>query len=205
MKLTSKKFEYYDEPVAVYDVTNKSGNDNFVLANGLVVHNCMEASKDKINNNAEVVGLLAALGVDLTSSGPVNIPYGKVICLADADVDGDHITVLLLGLLWKYLPALYKQGKVFVVKAPLYKCRYKNQIYFGMTKEEIYKQTKTTNVDVTYIKGWGELSEGDLGVAIDPGLRKLYQINSVDKDGSLNMQLLLGKQPAFRKKLLGVQ
>ena len=167
--------------------------------------NVMEAKKEKINGNAEVVGLLAALGIDLGGKRPnLNVPYGKIINMADPDVDGDHINVLLLGVLWKYLPSLFKDGKVFVVKAPLYKSRYKGVIYFGMTKEQVFEKTGTTKCEVTYIKGWGELSESDLDIALDPKIRKLYQVMPPDKRGSQDFQLLLGKSPAFRKVLFGV-
>jgi len=167
--------------------------------------NVMEAQKDKINNNAEVVGLLAALGIDLGGKRPnLEVPYGKIINMADPDVDGDHINVLLLGVLWKYMPSLFKTGKVYVVKAPLYKSRHKGQLYFGMTKDEVYKQAGTNKCEVTYIKGWGELSESDLGIALDPKLRKLYKVMPPDKAGANKFQLLLGKSPAFRKELFGV-
>jgi DNA gyrase/topoisomerase IV subunit B len=167
--------------------------------------NVQDTAKDKINNNAEVVGLLAALGIDLGGKRPnLDIPYGKIINMADADVDGDHINVLLLGIMWKYLPSLFHEGKVFVVKAPLYKSRHKGVLYFGMSKEEVFKQTGTTNCDVTYIKGWGELSESDLGVGLDPNVRKLYKVLPPDKKGANRFQLLLGKNPAFRKQLFGV-
>lgn len=167
--------------------------------------NVMEAKQDKINGNNEVVGLLAALGIDLGGKKPnLEVPYGKIINMADPDVDGDHINVLLLGVLWKYMPNLFRDGKVFVVKAPLYKSRYKGELYFGMTKEEVYKKAKTEKCEVTYIKGWGELSEKDLGIALDPDLRVLYQVSSPDKVGRNRFKLLLGKEPAFRKKLFGV-
>jgi DNA gyrase/topoisomerase IV subunit B len=167
--------------------------------------NVMEAKQEKINNNNEIVGLLAALGIDLGGKKPnLEVPYGKIISMADPDVDGDHINVLLLGALHKYLPNLFKQGKVFVVKAPLYKSRYKGVVYFGMSKDEVYKKTGTPNCEVTYIKGWGELSESDLGVALDPKARKLYKVLAPDKAGTNQFRLLLGKAPAFRKELFGV-
>ena len=155
--------------------------------------NVMEAKKEKISGNAEVVGLLAALGIDLGGKRPnLEVPYGKIINMADPDVDGDHINVLLLGVLWQYLPSLFRDGKVFVVKAPLYKSRHKGVLYFGMNKEEVFKKAGTTKCDVTYIKGWGELSESDLGIALDPSVRMLYKVMPPDKKGANNFKLLLG-------------
>jgi DNA gyrase/topoisomerase IV subunit B len=166
--------------------------------------NIADASKDKIANNVEIIGLLAALDVDL--AGKVgSVPYGKIICLADSDVDGSHINVLLMGLLYTYLPKLFHEGKIYVVKAPLFRGKYKDKVYFGQTKEELYSRVGTKNVDVTYLKGWGELSPVDLGIAIDPSTRTLYQIQPPDKEGLVKFKALLGKDTKFRKQLLGVE
>lgn len=167
--------------------------------------NPMEAAKDKINNNAEIVGLLAALGVNLGGNKPnIEVPYGKIILLADADVDGSHINVLLLGVIYKFIPSLIRQGKVFAVRSPLYKGRHKGQVYFGMTQEEVWSAAGS-KIDLTYLKGWGEVSPEDLGVALDPGKRQLIQITEADAKGRKTFEELLGKSPAFRKNLFGVE
>lgn len=167
--------------------------------------NVMDAAKDKVNSNKEIIGLLAALGVQMDGKNAGTIRYGKVICMADPDVDGSHINTLLLGALHKYTPHLFKQGCVYVVKAPLFKAKHKGETYFGMTKEGIYKQTGTKNVDITYIKGWGEVNESDLKVALSPEKRKLYRVVPADKGGTRNFELLLGKKPEFRKKMMGIR
>lgn len=166
--------------------------------------NVMDAAKDKINNNKEVFGLLAALGVDLDGKRPeAEAAYGKIILLADADVDGSHINVLVLGILYKFMPHLLRNGQVFSVRSPLYKARVRDKVYFGMTQEEVWKQAGS-KCDVTYLKGWGEINPDELGIAMDPGQRILYRINEADKKGKAAFEALLGKSPAFRKKLLGV-
>lgn len=225
MRVVSKHVIEYTEPIAVYDLTSPK-YENFALANGAVVHNCkrardksyqaiyplkgkplnpMEAAKDKINNNAEIVGLLAALGVNLGGNKPnIEVPYGKIILLADADVDGSHINVLLLGVIYKFIPSLIRQGKVFAVRSPLYKGRHKGQVYFGMTQEEVWSAAGS-KIDLTYLKGWGEVSPEDLGVALDPGKRQLIQITEADAKGRKTFEELLGKSPAFRKNLFGVE
>jgi DNA gyrase/topoisomerase IV subunit B len=168
--------------------------------------NVMEAPKDKINNNAEVVGLLAGLGVDLSgkkSAAPIQ--YGKVVSMADPDVDGKHIVCLTLGILWKYMPHLFKQGNVYVVKAPLYKGTYKGKVFFGMNKEDLFKKMGTDKGDVTYVKGWGEINEEDLKVAIDPEFRTLYKVLPPPTSEAREFELLMGKKPEYRKKLLNVE
>lgn len=168
--------------------------------------NVMEAQKDKVNSNKEIMGILAALGVQLDGKNAGSIKYGKIICFADPDVDGMHINTLLLSTLYKYTPNLFKNGNVYVIKSPLFKAKFKDKVYFGMTKEEIYQQTGTKKVDITYLKGWGEVSEVDLiPVALDPSSRKLYRIVPSDKAGSKEFELLMGKSPTYRKQLLGVR
>lgn len=166
--------------------------------------NVMSSKIDKIAANEEIAGLLAALGINFNSKDNGKVPYGKIIITADPDVDGHHISSLLLGALWKFRPELFKDGKVFSSRPPLYKCRYKGKLYFGMTKEAIVKQTKSTSVDIQYIKGIGELAEGDLYVIADPQYRRLYKITQPDKKGIQRFQELLGPKPLYRKKLLGI-
>jgi DNA gyrase subunit B len=165
--------------------------------------NVIDAKQDKINNNAEVTGLLAAIGADEKGKGgKPSLSYGKVIIMADPDVDGSHITCLINATLWKYRPDLYKDGHVFVVKSPLYIAKKGGKVFFGDTKEEIYKKAGTKTIDITYIKGWGEINEGDLDIALNPSVRTLYRVGPPDKSGVF--EAILGSKPDARKKLLGV-
>jgi DNA gyrase subunit B len=165
--------------------------------------NVMEAKQDKINGNAEVTGLLAAIGAD--EKGKKGVPvilYGKIIIMADPDVDGKHITCLCFATLWKYRPDLFVNGHIYVVKSPLYIAKKGGKVFFGDQKEEIYEKAGTKNIDCTYIKGWGEVNEEDLSVALDKKVRTLYKVGAQEAKGAF--EALLGKKPDARKKLLGV-
>lgn len=167
--------------------------------------NVMDAAKDKVHANKEVVGLLAALGVDLSGKkANVEAAYGKIILLADPDVDGSHINVLILGILHKFMPHLFTNGQVYTVRSPLFKGKHKDKVYFGMTREEVWEKAGA-KIDLTYLKGWGEVSPEDLGVALKPELRTLIQITEADAKGKRTFEALLGKSPAFRKQLFGVE
>jgi DNA gyrase/topoisomerase IV subunit B len=167
--------------------------------------NPIDAKKEKVNGNAEIIGLLAALGMDLNAKDPIKtVKYGKVIQLADPDVDGMHINCIITAILWKYVPHLIKGGHVYAVKSPLYKGKKGDKIYFGMTKEEVYKQAKSEKVDITFLKGWGECNEEDLGIALDPGIRTLYRITAPDAKQAAEFVQLMGNSSSYRKKLLGV-
>lgn len=167
--------------------------------------NPIDTKKEKVNNNAEIVGLLAALGMDLNAKDPSKtVKYGKVIQLADPDVDGMHINCLITAILWKYTPHLVQGGHVYAVKAPLYKAKHKGEVIFGMSKDEIYKKSGTPKLDITYIKGWGEINKEDLEVALKPGVRKLYRITAPDAKQAAEFLQLMGAKPFYRKTLLGV-
>ncbi len=166
--------------------------------------NVMEAPQDKVNANEEVAGLLAALGVDTSGRAKKMEPlYGKIVLMADADVDGSHINTLLLGVKYKFVRELIDSGYVFTVRSPLYKGNKGTEVFFGMTKDEVWKNAGS-KVDLTYLKGWGEVSPEDLWIALDPARRTLIQIKSSGKKGNAEFEQLLGKKPAFRKQLLGV-
>ena len=169
--------------------------------------NVMEVTKDKVNANAEIAGIFAAIGLDLGAADPLSkLRFGKIMFLADPDVDGSHINTLLLGVFWKYLPGLFKEGRIFMVASPEYLCRHKGKAYFGMTKEAIYKQVGSKNVDIRHLKGWGEANAEDMRpIIFTKGTRRLYRITvPQEKKGVLQFHALMGKDSSYRKKLLGV-
>jgi DNA gyrase subunit B len=212
LRITKKTLVVYPETIPVYDLTMPV-YENFVLGNGCVVQavypmkgkplNVMDAKKEKINANAEVMGLLAAIGADeKAKKGVPQLLYGKIITMADPDVDGKHITCLVFSTLWKFRPDLFKNGHIYVVKSPLYIAKKSDKTYFGDTKDDIYEKAGTKKIDCTYIKGFGEVNEEDLGIFLDPNQRVLYKVGPPTKQG--RFEALMGKKPEYRKKLMGV-
>lgn len=169
--------------------------------------NVMDVTKDKVNANAEIAGIFAGIGLDLSADDPVSkIRFGRVIWLADPDVDGRHINTLLHVLFYTYLPDLYKQGRVFMVVTPEYIAKHKGQVLVGASKESIYKQAGTNKLEIRHIKGWGEISAEDMQpIAFTKGTRRMYRVlPPIDKSGAVRFKALMGKNPEYRKKLLGV-
>ena len=213
-----------EQPVPMYDASI-SRYRNYALAAGVYVHNTskkardksfqaviplrgkpvnvMEASKDKINGNKELADILAALGVDMGSDKPLaKLRYGRIIFLADPDVDGKHINCLLIALFWKYLPDLFKTGQLYLVRSPLFMARQRGKIYFGMTKAYIYKQAGNTKLDITRIKGWGEINPDDMQIAFDPKQRRLIRLLPPrNAQGAANFAALM-KGGAYRQKFI---
>lgn len=169
--------------------------------------NVMEAPIDKILNNVEVASILAGIGVELNGKDVGKIRYGKIILLADADVDGKHISTLLLTLLWKFVPNLFHEKKVYIVDSPEYMARYKGKLYTAKKKDTLYKKTGNPKLEIQHIKGWGEINAEDLEpIAFNPETRKLIQVLAPEnKDGELRFQKLMGKNSLYRKKLMGVE
>lgn len=168
--------------------------------------NVLDATKDKINNNKEVAGILAGIGIGSDNKNDKAIRFGKIVFLADPDVDGFHINCLLLGLFWHFTPHLFDEGKIFMLKSPEYIAEYKGKNYYGMTPDEIYKQTGTKKIDVRHIKGWGELSPDEMSpIAFDVGNRQLIRIlPPKSNNGKLNFEALLSGKGNYRKILLGI-
>ena len=126
--------------------------------------------------------------------------------MADGDIDGMHISVLLLTFLYKYTPFLIKEGRVGIVQTPEFLTRFKGKTYFADTKEELYEATKSKNIDITQLKGLGEISDTDLKhCAMDPKTRKVFMIEWPDSSKKLkDFEALMGKNSDYRKKLLNV-
>lgn len=169
--------------------------------------NVMETTKDKVNGNREIAGIFAGIGLDLSAENPIaKIRFGKIIFLTDADVDGAHINTLLLTLFWKYLPDLYKEGRIYILLSPEYMTKLNGKIYFASSVQALYKKCGTEKIDIRHIKGWGELDSTDMQpIAFDVATRRLAKIlPPKDKNGVLEFEALMGKKAVYRQKLLNV-
>lgn len=172
--------------------------------------NVMEATKDAINKNAEIAGLLAGMGLDLSKKSPLeHLKYGRFIYLTDPDVDGKHINCLFDTFFWKFAPALFKAGRIYTVKPPEYFVKVKDSYVYGSSVQSVRKKLdkiKAGKVEIKHIKGWGEVPVEVLEeLAFQPKTRRLVRIlPPKDKKGVKAFESLMGKDSAFRKKLLGV-
>lgn len=161
----------------------------------------------KALDNEECFAILSAIGYDPNSKQPEkNLRVGKIIMLADPDVDGAHIRLLILSLLYKILPKAFVEKIVFDIDAPLFKANYKGKLYHGKTLKALKKQLpEKAHKDIVRIKGWGEINAEDnllQEVVFDPKTRKLLRVKEVSKDKQGYFAALAGEQPQVRKNLL---
>lgn len=131
-----------------------------------------------------------------------------VVHNCDADVDGQHITNLLLSFFITYMPKLIQNGHVYVVDAPLFIGNSAKGKKFGMTRTDVDNQMKADGIkdyDILRLKGWGECTAEQLSeLCLDKKTRKLKQIVwTEDADDMLNKTM--GDDVTYRKRLLGVE
>ncbi len=152
------------------------------------VLNVWTRQMDKILANAEIQALIKAIGTGVHPSYDASgRRYGKIILMADADVDGGHITALLLTFFQKCMPELIDDGRLYLAQPPLYQLRKGSTIAYAMSdreRDKLLKSTfkKYTTVDVQRFKGLGEMDPEQLwATTMDPARRTLLRIGHEDK------------------------
>lgn len=181
--------------------------------------NAIRTDLAKLISSKAIILLLQAIGVDTRKIDleqdiskihftTDKLRVGKIMLLADADVDGKHINCLLLCLIWRLVPDAIREGRVFIVDAPLYSAFYNNVRYFGATFDAVSKQMpdRAPRNIISRAKGWGEIDSEMLRfVAFDPKNRKLIKIMPPkDGDGESYFKSIMGENTQVRKELLGI-
>lgn len=170
--------------------------------------NVYKDRKQKAFANQEIIDILKSIGFDPTKTEPVlSLRVGKIILLSDPDVDGKHINVLLLSLLWRVLPELFERGLVYVADAPLYNTYFRGKRYFAGSRAELIKKApKGLKADhIQRIKGWGEVNADTLkSVAFNPKTRVITRVTPLSARRLPKFEALVGEGTQFRKELLGL-
>ena len=142
---------------------------------------------DKIYNNEKLLPVITAIGAGIGSDFDISkIRYGKIIMMADADVDGAHIRTLLLTFFFRYMRPLLEDGRVFAAQPPLYKISKKGlkEDIYCYSDEELAEQLQKVgkeNAAVQRYKGLGEMNPEQLWeTTMDPAIRTLVKIELED-------------------------
>ncbi|MFN7572866.1 MAG: toprim domain-containing protein, partial [Betaproteobacteria bacterium] len=186
------------------------------------VLNTWEVERDRLFANAEVHDIAVALGIDPHSPDDVvdwsSLRYGKVCILADADVDGSHIQVLLLTLFFRHFPQLVTRGHVCVARPPLYRVdvpaagkRPARRLYcldddeLQATLDKLADEGVRESVwSIARFKGLGEMSPEQLWeTTLNPDTRRLLPVTLGDlaaAETAVTMTMLMGRGEAAQRR-----
>jgi len=171
------------------------------------VLNVEKAGLAKLLDNLEIKAMITAIGTGIRDDfSPERLRYGKLIIMSDADVDGAHISTLILTFFYRYLPKLIEEGHVFIAKPPLYQIKNGKKTIYMHTDAELdaYREEHAGNYAVKRFKGLGEMNPRELWeTTMDPETRilKLIEIRShLEADDIFST--LMGTDVALRRDFI---
>ncbi len=149
--------------------------------------NVEKARLDKVYGNEKLMPVVTALGCGLGSEMDMSkLRYGKVVIMADADVDGSHIRTLLLTFFFRYMRPLLENGHVYIAQPPLFKLKRGKDVRYAYTDEQrdVYLAEMSAGgkkVDIQRYKGLGEMNPEQLWeTTMDPAVRTMINVNVED-------------------------
>ena len=196
----------------------KSGRDSMFQAilplRGKII-NVEKARIDRVLKNTEVQAIITALGTGIHDEFDITkLRYHKVVLMADADIDGQHITTLLLTLLFRFMRPLIESGHVYLAQPPLYKlkwqCSEHEFVYTDRERDAVLeaglKAGKKINKDdgIQRYKGLGEMDAKELWeTTMDPAARLLRQITLDDAAAADELfSILMGEDVEARRSFI---
>jgi DNA gyrase subunit B len=191
--------------------TARSRNTQAILPLRGKILNVEKARLDKIYANAEIRAMITAFGTGIHDDFDLSkLRYHKIIIMTDADVDGAHISTLLLTFLYRFMPGLIKNGYVYLAQPPLYKIEKNKRVWYAYSDEELESILKEVGRDnnnkIQRYKGLGEMDAEQLWeTTMDPERRVLLRVN-MDEDSQSEMDLtfstLMGDQVEPRREFI---
>ncbi|WP_059014526.1 DNA topoisomerase (ATP-hydrolyzing) subunit B [Mycobacterium sp. M26] len=196
----------------------KSGRDSMFQAilplRGKII-NVEKARIDRVLKNTEVQAIITALGTGIHDEFDIEkLRYHKIVLMADADVDGQHISTLLLTLLFRFMKPLIEAGHVFLAQPPLYKLKWQRSehefAYSDRERDGLLeagrKAGKKINTDdgIQRYKGLGEMNAKELWeTTMDPSVRVLRQVTLDDAAAADELfSILMGEDVEARRSFI---
>ena len=173
--------------------------------------NVEKARLDKIYANAEIRAMITAFGTGIHDDFNIEkLRYDKIILMTDADVDGAHISTLLLTFIYRFMPNLIKEGHVYLAKPPLYKLEKNKKIWYAYSDEELDEILKEVGRDqnnkIQRYKGLGEMDAEQLWeTTMDPARRILLRVNydeEMESELDLTFTTLMGDKVEPRREFI---
>ena len=165
---------------------------------------------DEVNNIIQALGVRFGLGDDSKEANLEKLRYHKVIIMADADVDGQHIATLIMTLFYRYMPQIIQDGYLYIAQPPLYRCRKgKIEAYCYTDRDrqlfiEKYGEGSESSIFTQRYKGLGEMQADQLWeTTMNPETRLLKQVtieNAAEADYIFSM--LMGDDVAPRREFI---
>ena len=173
--------------------------------------NVEKARLDRIYANAEIKAMITAFGTGIHEDFDISkLRYDKIIIMTDADVDGAHISTLLLTFLYRFMPDLIKEGHVYLAQPPLYKLEKNKKVWYAYSDEQLAailgEVGRDQNNKIQRYKGLGEMDAEQLwDTTMDPEKRILLRVN-LDEDSASEIDLtfttLMGDQVEPRREFI---
>ena len=174
------------------------------------VLNVQKARLDRIYANEEIKGMITAFGTGIHEDFDLSkLRYHKIIIMTDADVDGAHISTLMLTFIYNFMPELIRKGHVYLAQPPLFNIQKNKKHYYAYSDEEyqrILKEIGSDGADVSRFKGLGEMNTEELQeTTLDPESRTLLRVNMSDEDKAeldITFTTLMGDQVEPRREFI---
>ena len=173
--------------------------------------NVEKARLDKIYANAEIKAMITAFGTGIHEDFDISkLRYHKIIIMTDADVDGAHISTLLLTFLYRFMPDLIREGYVYLAQPPLYKLEKNKKYWYAYSDEELNEILtevgRDSNNKIQRYKGLGEMDADQLWeTTMDPEHRVLLRVTMDDETSSeldLTFTTLMGDKVEPRREFI---
>ena len=173
--------------------------------------NVEKARMDKIYGNAEIKAMITAFGTGIHDDFDITkLRYHKIIIMTDADVDGAHISTLLLTFIYRFMPELIKQGYVYLDQPPLYKVEKNKKVWYAYSDDELNALLADIGRDssnkIQRYKGLGEMDAEQLWeTTMDPERRILLRVTMDEETTSevdLTFTTLMGDQVEPRREFI---
>ena len=191
------------------EARNKS-NQAILPLRGKIL-NVEKARLDRIYGNAEIRAMITAFGTGSHEDFDISkLRYNKIIIMTDADVDGAHISTLLLTFLYRFMPDLIREGHVYLAQPPLYKIEKNKRVWYAYSDDELNSILteigRDNNNKIQRYKGLGEMDAEQLWeTTMDPERRILLRVQIDSETASevdLTFATLMGDQVEPRREFI---